>query len=145
MNGSSETPATFNRSARRGTTVVEMTVCFALLVVLVALVGQMFTLSSRQAEATARQAAGLQLLENALEEFTTRPWDEMTTDAIAQIAVPENARRRWPDAQLAGEVVQVDAPVAAKRITLMLEPAERSRQRPVTLTTWVYRMAEEGK
>jgi Tfp pilus assembly protein PilE len=128
------------RKSKRGITIVEITAAAAMLAVLLATSAQvMRSLATRQ-EAAARRAMALQTVEAVLEEFSNRPWDELTPATAGQVTLPEVATMHLPGASVAATVADVTDPVAAKRLAIELQWNSPTGQpaRPVQLTTWVY-------
>jgi hypothetical protein len=133
------------RSPRRGSMLLEAVVSAALLGTLFVTIGQVVVLLQRQTELADRHYVAQQTLENLLEEFTHRPWSEITSARIEQLELPPWVVSKLPRALLQGEVTEEAEPVAAKRITLRLGwrngPAGASR--PLILTTWIYPSPQE--
>lgn len=128
------------RKSKRGITIVEVTAAAAMLAVLLATSAQvMRSLATRQ-EAAARRAMALQTVEAVLEEFSNRPWDELTAASAGQVTLPEVAKTHLPGASVVATVADVTDPVAAKRLAIELQWNSLHGQpaRPVRLTTWVY-------
>jgi prepilin-type N-terminal cleavage/methylation domain-containing protein len=123
-------------------TLVELAVTTALLAVLISFITQSMATIERHLRRTDERAQLLRTVENLMEEVTLGAWDEIDDRRIAALTLPEHVRSRWPNAQLKGEVVNEAEPVAGKRVTLSLRRSSGSRERPVSLTTWVYQAPE---
>jgi prepilin-type N-terminal cleavage/methylation domain-containing protein len=127
------------RTKRRGFTFVEVIVAAAMLAVLLSLAGQMLVQARRHSRIAEQRGLALRTVENALEELTAKPWDEINDAALAQLAVPASLARRWPQAAFTGAVAESDQPVASKRLTLQLQLAPSQPALSAKLTTWIYR------
>jgi len=123
-------------------TLVELAVTTALLAVLLSFITQSMAAVERHVRRTDERAELLRAVENLMEEVTLADWDEIDDERIAALVLPEHVRSRWPSAQLTGEVVDEAEPVAGKRVTLSLRRSPGPRERPVSLTTWVYQARE---
>ena len=131
------------RATRRpGMSILEVSAGAAMLAVLLTLLAQMFVQVRQHSRRAEERAAMLRVVENLMEECTAAPWADIDADAVAALPLPEEVRRRWPQARLDGRVAESSDRAAAKRITLTLAPGPDSRERPVTLTTWVFKSAE---
>jgi prepilin-type N-terminal cleavage/methylation domain-containing protein len=132
--------AKYNR--RAAFTLVELAVTTALLGVLLTVITQSMAAVERHMRRTDERTQFLRIVENLMEEVTLGEWDEIDEGRIKTLTLPEDARRRWPNAELTGEVVAETEPAAAKRVTLSLRRSPGPRERPVTLTAWVYQAPE---
>lgn len=122
---------------------VEVAVASAMAAVLLVLVGQLLVSLRQNARRTEDRLLMLESVDNALEQFTAAPWSSIDQQQIAALNLPETVRRRWPQAALTGEVKASTDPVEAKQVTLRLSLGEDTLAPPVSLTTWVYRAAQE--
>jgi prepilin-type N-terminal cleavage/methylation domain-containing protein len=138
-----EERVTTTQSRRRAFTLLELAVAAALLAVLLTMITKAFAAVERNMRRTDERAQALRTVENLLEELTLASWNEINDDGIGQLKLPDDLLRRWPQAKLVGEVVDDAEPVAAKRVTLSVQPQGPVRERSVTLTTWVYRAPEK--
>ena len=130
--------------ARRGSMLLEVIVSAAMLGTLLVTINQTLVQLQRQTRFADRQFVAQQTLENLLEEFTQRPWSEMTSASVDKIKLSDFTQAKLPAARLGGEVALQSDPVPAKRITLRLnwQNVPGVEQRPWSLTTWVYRQRE---
>jgi prepilin-type N-terminal cleavage/methylation domain-containing protein len=128
---------------RRGFTMIEMVVGVAMMAVLLTLLGQMLVSMRQNTRRAEERTLVLRSVENALEEITAAPWAAINEQAVAALRLPEEVRRRWPQAELTGQVTASTDPVEAKQVTLKLSLGPESRIRPVSLTTWVFKAAEK--
>ncbi|WP_166822157.1 hypothetical protein [Thalassoroseus pseudoceratinae] len=90
----------------------------------------------------ARQTEALMTASNVLERITLKPWDEITSETAAEIALPTSIADQLPDAQLQ---VQVEPRDDAKQIRVLLswQGTAGEQLAPIRLTTWVYPTGEE--
>lgn len=138
------TRKTLGQAARRGSMLVEVTVSAALLATLLVIINQTVVQLHRQTKLVDRHLLAQQTLENLLEDAVRTPWSALTTDTLANLELPEIALAKIPQAELSGEVTEELVPVPAKRVTLRLnwQGVSGSPQRPMVLTTWVYKQQE---
>ena len=133
------------RSPRRGSMLLEAVVSAGLLGTLFVTIGQVVVLLHRQTGLADRHFVAQQTLENPLEQFTHRPWSEITSAQVDQLELPPLALSKLPRAVLRGEVTDESEPVPAKRITLRLgwRNGPEGASRPLILTAWIYPRPEE--
>ena len=131
----------------RGVMLVEIAVSIALLAGLLLLVSQVIVLVQRQTKLVEGHYLAQQALENLLEEAIQQPWTALTTETVNQLAIPDYLQSRLPNVRLAGEVVDENKPVEAKRVTLQLvwQAESREQNKPLSLTTWVYQQPAETR
>jgi prepilin-type N-terminal cleavage/methylation domain-containing protein len=127
---------------RHGFTFMEIIVSTALLATLLALIGRSTVAAEHGWRRIEQRAIALRSVENLLEEAVAAPWEEITDAELTKLALPPALVERWPRATIAASVTELDDPVPAKRVTLRLTTGQGPRERPMTLTTWVYRTAE---
>ena len=120
-------------------TFIEVAISAAMVGVLLLLVSQLLVLLKRHSQAAERHALAMQTVENSLEEFTARPWNEIDAARLAELRLPESIVKRWPDAKLSGEVAESPEPTPAKRIVLKLTLTPDLHAPPARLATWVFR------
>jgi prepilin-type N-terminal cleavage/methylation domain-containing protein len=129
------------RGRRRGFTLLEVVASAAMLAALLAVVGQAIVAVESSARRADEHAEALRVVDNLLEQFLAAPWDAIDADAVGRLALPNYVQDRWPKARLSGSIEPVDEPVLGKRVSLTLETGA-ARTRAVTMTTWIYRAAE---
>jgi len=133
-----------SRRNRRGILILEVVVACALLATLLVLINQVIVRIHAQARMVDQRIAAQQLLENAMEEIVSREWDDLKTENLEELRVPESVTQKLPDVTMTGTIKEYLEPVQAKKITLQLSWVQgHGRQiRPVNLTTWVYKRPE---
>jgi hypothetical protein len=124
---------------RVGITLMEVAASAAMLALLLASSAQMFGTISKHQRAADRQAIALQTVQNAMEEISNRPWDELTPANLRGVGVPDAVARYLPGAELKATVTDEAAPVS-RRITVELTWLAPSGQRsgPMRLTGWAF-------
>jgi hypothetical protein len=127
----------------RGFTVVEVAVCVVLLAALITTLGKTIAAVDVDMRRVDDRAHAMRTLENLLERFLAAPWDAIRDDRIRSLTLRQEIAERWPRAAIEGSVVEMTEPVHGKRITLSLSLGRDQRERPVTLTTWVFKAPRE--
>jgi type II secretory pathway pseudopilin PulG len=130
---------TSSASVRRGITLLEVIVGAAMLVAVLAVSAQAIVQVSRHQKRTDQRLAAMDALENALEELSSKPWEQINDAAVSSLAIPAEIEQRWPGMKIEGSVSVVSEPVEAKRITLSIHSGPSTAGRGESLTTWVYR------
>lgn len=131
--------------ARRGTSLIELTVAVLLLGVVFALLGPAFAWIRRERRLSQdRQAATIELA-NQAELLSLRPYDEVTTESLATLAVSEAAQAALPGAKLTTRVSEEADPVA-RRVTLSLSWSEDGVRPlpPLELVVWRFPARQGG-
>jgi type II secretory pathway pseudopilin PulG len=130
-----------NCAVRPGTTLVEIVVAGILLgtVMSIAVPALSWVVRERRA-ADRRQQATLEV-ENLMEQFTARSWDEITQQTAANLELPDQVTQQLPEASLSCTVDSKPETPDSRRIHIELAWSNRKGQTlaPVRLTTWVYR------
>lgn len=137
-------PATIRRltgrADRAAFTMFELAVAVALLIVLMAFTVQVMRLVSRQQRTIEKRVVALETVQAVAEQIGNVPWNELTPDAMEQIAIPDQMKARLPGSKLTVRLADEDDP-AAKRITIELQTGEAGRpgSAMTRLTTWSFR------
>ena len=126
-------------TSRPAFTFIEVAISAAMVAVLLLLVSQLLVMLKRHSQAAERHLLAMQTVENSLEEFTARPWNEIETARIAELKLPESIVKRWPNAKLSGEVAGSTESTPAKRIVLKLTLTPDLQTPTARLATWVFR------
>ena len=130
---------TRRRAAFDGFTFLEIVAAAGLLAVLLSTASQLASHARRHARLTEHRAAALAIAENAMEELSARPWDEITEATIAAWKPPAETLRNWPEARITGAVAEDAGPLPSKRVTIRVALAPQSPVGSAALTTWIYR------
>ena len=125
---------------RVGMSVLEIMLAAGLLGILMTVSVQMLRVMGDRQRAAERRATALQTVQALAETLGNMPWDELSADAAARIAIPEATRRLLPGAKLSVSVNDESEPVVAKRVMLELgwNNPRGPNSAPVRLTTWVF-------
>ena len=132
------TPAT--PAARRGLSLLEVTVAAAMLAVLLTTSGRLVRVLINHQRAVERQAVALQAAQAVLEQATNTAWDELTAESARQMEIPAAIAPVLPGAKLVVAVAEDEDPIVAKRVSVELSwnGAAGKSAGPVRLTAWVY-------
>ena len=128
-------------SVRRGTTTVEVVVAGILLGTVMSIAVPALGWVVRERRATdQRQQATLEV-ENLMEEFSVRGWDEITQETAAKLNLSDQVTQQLPEASLLCTVNSKPNEPESRRIHIELAWSNRRGQTvaPVRLTTWVFR------
>jgi prepilin-type N-terminal cleavage/methylation domain-containing protein len=133
-------PAKNAGSTRAGLTLLEITVASAILAVLLTASIQMLQAVSSQQRAADRQAVATLAVQAIAEQIGNIPWDQLTSEAAAQVAIPAPLERYLPAGKLVATVEEQTEPVVAKRVYLELTWSGPGGKQsgPVRLTSWVF-------
>lgn len=133
-------PSELHLKARRGSMLLEVVVGAGMLAALLVVVNQLATKLNAHAAMLDREFVAQQTVENLLEEFTARPWSELSPEEITNLEVPEWVREKLSNVTCTGEVSEQVFPIVARRILLRLkwDAARSAAQRQVQLVTWVF-------
>ena len=124
--------------------ILEVVVSASLLAALMVILNQVVVQLHRQSEIIDRRVVAQQTLENLLEAFTARDWNQIDTESITALEAPDWVRAKLPKLRIAGEVVAESDPIEAKRVRLQFSWKDpvNMQQRPLALTTWIFRHEE---
>lgn len=127
-------------SARRGFTLLEVTIAALALAILTVTIMQAMLAIERAREATERTDYASRELDNLMERFIHQPWETITAAAAAKMEPPQQLADNLPAAELETLVALETEPIDAKRITMKLRwRAQAGRMRePLVLTAWVF-------
>ena len=128
-------------SGRLGMTLVEVIVSGILLGAVMTIAVPTLSWVVRERRAADRRLQALFAVENVMERFTTRKWDEISDDSAKQIELSQAIRDQLPGAVLKCAVHTKPNAPDEKRIAMELTWSGRMGKAlaPVRLTTWVYR------
>ena len=125
---------------RRGVILIEVIVAAGLLVVLLGFCVQLLALTALERRATERRAIALQEAANLMEQTSTLPYEELTSEKLSQLGVSEEVAEILPGAKATLAVEDEAGEVAAKRVQVALEWQGRGKRTepPVQLVYWAY-------
>jgi type II secretory pathway pseudopilin PulG len=127
------------RTYHGGMTLLEVIVGTALLATILSVTAQSIVQLKRHRRSMDKRAVAVSILENSLEAVTAQSWERIDDQAVAAIQLPASVVQRWPSAKIMGAVSIVSKPVTGKRVTLTVTLDAASAERPLSLTTWVFR------
>lgn len=138
-----------NRSSsfRRGSLMVELLACGALLGVVLSTAIPALRWIVRQRKFSEERQAALLEVENLMERVTTLDWNELTTERAEDFHLSAPLAERLSEPRLAITVDADPDAAAAKivRINLTWEHAPQRPAPPVRLAAWVYRNNAPGR
>lgn len=140
------TLAATRRSASGGMAVVEAIVGLVISLAVLATIAHLLALAAGQRRVTEQRAVAVLEAGNLMEQIMARPWTELVTEKLGQMALSESCRQRLPDARLRVEGTAEGEPASARQIRIQIDWQDRAGQRvrPVQLVAWRY-AAEEPK
>ncbi|HTI51908.1 MAG TPA: hypothetical protein VL475_13185 [Planctomycetaceae bacterium] len=138
---SAEAGTTNLATGRAGFTLFELTIASILLGAVMLTAIPTLAWIARVRQAAERQQVAVLGVGNLMERLTARPWDEITPETMAAMALPENLAAQLPGADLRISVVTRPGAPRAKQVTIELRWEESSagtQSPPVRLTAWVF-------
>jgi Tfp pilus assembly protein PilE len=126
---------------RRGFLLTEMIVAAVLLMALTMLCVKYFSVTATQRKALDQRQTALLEAANIMERLSVRPWDELTSEKLAEISLSPDLKSALPEGELKIDLVDENTKPTAKRITVTIRWQDRSGQwtQPVRLVAWRYR------
>lgn len=125
---------------RRGFTLVELMLAMSLLGIFFAVFTPLLLGVARERRESAREQVAWQQAQNLLEEFTHRPWNDVTsTTELPPLTAAERAYLPGYQHQLV--VTEIPGPPLCKRVTVSVSWKMRSdaaTERVLTLSGWVW-------
>ncbi|QDU91104.1 hypothetical protein Pla175_45220 [Pirellulimonas nuda] len=128
---------------RSGVTLVELAASGVMLAVLLVLATRLVLAVDRQARLAERRTQASAVLQNLMEEATTR-WQAASPEAVARLAAESSAPASLPDGALSAAVDEQDDPLPSRRVTLTLRWRDFPGAEPTqaALSGWVFRGEE---
>ncbi len=138
--------AATRRSASGGLAVIEAIVGLVISLAVLATMAHLLALAASQRRVTEQRAVAVREAGNLMEQVMARPWTELASEKLGQLALSESCRQRLPDARLRVEATAEGEPASAQQIRIRIDWQDRAGQRvePVQLVAWRY-AAEEPK
>jgi prepilin-type N-terminal cleavage/methylation domain-containing protein len=129
---------TTSQKSRRGFTLLELIVALILLGTVSTIVIPALGWMGVENRLSLQRQEAVQGLGNLMDELTSRPYADLTTDAAEKLELPEALRNQLPGAKLKVEIAETEPGV--KRIRLELGWNQRSGRpiAPLRLTAWVH-------
>lgn len=131
-------------SRRRGSVSHEAVLAVALAITVLVGVAQMLALVSQERRAADLQNTANREAGNVMESLMSRPWNQLTPEAVADWPLSEVCRRRLPNAQLTIEIASPQDTPDAKRIQIGVHwhSPKAASNNAVNLVAWRYRTEE---
>lgn len=126
---------------RNGMALAEVAAATILLAALGAFVAETVAWSAAEQRATQRREIALSEAANAMERTSIAGWAALEPKPSTEMALSPLAKRMLPGGRIIREVTDADGEPAARRIVIEVSWLNQAgeRERPVRLTTWVYR------
>jgi Tfp pilus assembly protein PilV len=126
---------------RRAFTMVEVAITSLLLVIAMTVTLQVLGWVASERRAVDRRQYAIHEAANLMERLAARPWDQLTTGAVKDLALSELARQTLPGAELSVAAEETGEPIGAKRLSVRLRWRNRAGgwEAPVRLSAWTYR------
>jgi Tfp pilus assembly protein PilV len=130
---------------RRAFTMVEVAITSLLLVIAMTVTLQVLGWVASERRAVDRRQYAIHEAANLMERLAARPWDQLTTGAVKDLALSELARQTLPGAELSVAAEETGEPIGAKRLSVRLRWRNRAGgwEAPVRLSAWTYRPGEK--
>ena len=140
------TPSTScSPATRRGFTLMEVTVASAALGLLTVGIVQATVALDTARQATLRSDYASRELDNLLERFIHRPWDEISQSTADRLEPGPQLAQQLPNVSLEAVVAELSEPLDAKRVTMQLRWRSHTRghEHSSVLTAWAFRGEED--
>jgi len=123
---------------RRGATIVEATIAFAISIAVLAGVTQLVALTSNQWRASELRTTAVREAGNLMEDLMSRPWADITAEDLAAVEPSDWCRQTLPDARIRVELNSEGEDDEIKRIGILVDwrNAAGDRAEPVRLVAW---------
>jgi len=123
---------------KAGVSLVELIVAMVLLGTVVTIVVPALGWMGVQNRLALQRDEAVQGLHNLMDELTSRPYSELTMEAIEKVELPPQLIKQLPGAKLQTEIQETEPGV--KRIHLQLSWNQRNGNplAPIRLTAWVH-------
>jgi len=131
-------PTRQSRPTRPGFTVLELTITLGVLAVMLLVVGQSVALVAQQRRITQRRELAARTAENVMERVFAKPWNELNTEQLAEVKLPEDVKRDLPGAALKLDVTELEGPPRSRRIQVEVawKDAAGLVAKPARLVAW---------
>lgn len=132
------------KPVRRGIGVMELVVAVALLGTLLTVCLQLLAATAGQRRAADQRQLAVIEVGNIMERLASRPWTELTSEAVADQTISPSVVKRLPNAELKIEVTTPSAEPNAKRVVVSLRWQDDANQlvKPIKIATWRWKGKE---
>jgi hypothetical protein len=129
-----------NRVPKRALIMLEIAIAVGLLGMLMTASVQVLRAMQTQQRAADRRAAALQMVQAIAEQISNLSWEDVTSERLKQIELPQPIAEYLPEAKLDARLAEETEPVSAKRVTFKLTWRAPKGQpaAPIRLTIWVF-------
>jgi hypothetical protein len=126
---------------RAGFGLIEMAMTGVLIAAAMAATLQVVGWVARERRGVERRERAVLEASNILERVAARPWDDLSTEALAPIKLPEAARAFLPVSSIDLKVATIEDAPGRKKLTVEVRWSDRSGrpEAPVRLVAWAYR------
>jgi Tfp pilus assembly protein PilV len=126
---------------RRAFTMIEVAITSLLLLIGMTVTLQVLGWVASERRAADRRQYAIHEAANIMERLAARPWDQLTTGAVKDLALSESARQTLPGAELSVAAEETGEPIGSKRLSLRLRWRNRAGgwEAPIRLSAWAYR------
>jgi len=120
--------------------IVETAIGIVIATITMIAVAQLVALLARQRDEIAQMHLATHETANIMERVMRLPWDELTAEAVAAIALSPEVTKGLTEPELAISVQPQEGPVLAKEVEIKLTWQDRSGRRvqPLQLVAWKY-------
>jgi len=130
-------------SKRRAFTMVEVALTVLMVAVAMTTILQVLVWVASERRAIDRREWALEEAANIMERITAQPWNEISSEAVKSLSLPERMRESLPGVELS-IAVDEKPDVQLKRIAILLRWRNQAGvwDAPVRITSWVSRRDE---
>jgi prepilin-type N-terminal cleavage/methylation domain-containing protein len=132
------------RSARRGFTMLELSICVGLLTVGLVLTLQLLSWIAAERRSAAYRQWALREADNLMERVTSMPWDSVTRERVESLEPAKRTERELPGGRLTCDIAESSAEPKSKRVTIEVRWKNRAGDddAPVRITAWISRQEQ---
>ncbi len=131
-------------SKKRGFLLHEAMMAVGLSMALVVGVTQLLVMVAQQRRLARQYTLATQEAGNVMEEVTSRPWIDTTSEGLASIGFSETCGTLLPEASLAVDVADEEAGVRRISVEIQWQPAPERARESVGLVGWKFLGKEDG-
>lgn len=127
------------KNLRRGTSLLEVSIAAVLLAAILSTSIKMTFALVGQRRAAERRTVAIETAANVMERVAILPWNEVTSESLSQIKLPDELFLTIPSAKLTVDVTEDESP-AAKHIVVAVSWTNRAGQivAPVRVSAWLH-------
>jgi hypothetical protein len=125
-------------ACRRALTIIEVTLAFAILAIMLAASLRMVRVVTDQQRIGQRRELALQAAQAVSEQIGNIPWEQLTPAAVNQVAIPASLAEQLPNATLSTSIADENDPTSRRVLVEIRWQSDDSRPSSVRLTSWVF-------